>query len=181
MTSEASDGATARKRRIRAAHRSSATRLLGQVDETISTSDLPRLKQLKQALNGKIEVYSKLDNELIKLVEDQLEAEVEQADLIREKINYAVITINDAITALIATPRNVRENLSPSPSLEAGDEEDGPPVIRPIGASPTSTTPHITTPSIPTSDPTMDLHPPATESPHPLIHRMTLPTTWPGR
>ena len=140
MTSEESNGATARKRRIRATHRGSVTRLLGQIDETISASDLPRLKQLKQALNGKIEVLSKLDDELIELVEeDQLEAEVEQADLIREKINYAFITIDDAITALMATPRSVRENLSPSPSLEAGDEkENGPPAIPPIGASPTS-------------------------------------------
>ena len=34
----------------------------------------------------------------------------------------------------------------------------------------------ITTPSIPLSHPTMDLHPPATESSRPLIPRMTLPT-----
>ena len=57
-----------------------------------------RLKQLKQSLTNKLTVLATLDDELIGLVEDDdLEAEVEQADETREKIDLAILTIEDAL------------------------------------------------------------------------------------
>ena len=88
---------------MRAAHRGSVTRQPGQVDKTLEsadTHDVRRLKQLKQSLVSKLDILSKTDDELIELVnEQQLDAEVEQADLIKENISIAVISIDDAVRA----------------------------------------------------------------------------------
>ena len=56
MASEEADEATARKKRFRAAHCSTVTRLLGQVDETHESADEQRLKQLKQLLIAKRDI-----------------------------------------------------------------------------------------------------------------------------
>ena len=132
MASEEAGEAIQHKKRVRAAHRGSVTRLLGQVDEMLASTDVCRLKQLKQSLIDKLSVLSKLDDELIELVEeDQLEAEVEQADLIKEKVEFAVISIEDVIGDLVAPPPVTKCNgrargvagLSRSP--ESSEEEDG--------------------------------------------------------
>ena len=87
-----------KKKRVRGAHRSSVTRLIGQVDEAIDSKDVRRMRQLKQSLTDKSNVLAKLDDELIELVgEEELETEVEQADLIREKICFAVVSIEDVV------------------------------------------------------------------------------------
>ena len=76
----------ARKRKVRAAHRGSVTRIVGQVYEGLEsgeTLNLPRLRQQRSQLSGKLDVLSKLDDELIEMVaEDELGTEVEQADII---------------------------------------------------------------------------------------------------
>ena len=47
-------------------------------------------------MNGKLDVLSKLDDELIELIdEEHLDAEVEQADLMKENISLAVISIEE--------------------------------------------------------------------------------------
>jgi len=61
----------ARKKRVRAAHRGSVTRIIGQVEEAIASADTCRLKQLRQSLSDKSSVLSKLDDELIELVEEE--------------------------------------------------------------------------------------------------------------
>ena len=78
---------TAQKRRVRAAHWGSVTRLIGQFDEALGSADARRLKKLKQSFTGKLSILSRLDNELIELVEEeQLETEMEQAHLIEERL-----------------------------------------------------------------------------------------------
>ena len=95
-----------RKKRVRGAHRASVTRLISQLEEAMESDDARRLKQLKQSLTDKTSVLAKLDDELIGLVEEeQLEAEVEQADLIRERIGLAIISIEDALEGLVAKTR----------------------------------------------------------------------------
>lgn len=48
-------------------------------------ADINRLKQVRQSLITKMEILSWIDEEILALVdEDQVEAEVEQADLQRE-------------------------------------------------------------------------------------------------
>ena len=91
----------ARKRKVRAVHRGSVTRIVGQVYESLESGEalnLPRLRQQKSQLSGKLDVLSKLDDELIKMVaEDELDAEVEQADVIKEKIGLCIMDIDQAL------------------------------------------------------------------------------------
>ena len=90
-----------RKKKVRAAHRGSVTRILTQVYESLdSTEELnsTRLRQQKQSLSGKLDVLSKLDEELIELVpEEELDNEVDQADKIRERIQLAIIDMDQAL------------------------------------------------------------------------------------
>ena len=89
-----------RKKKVRAGHRGSVTRILTQVYELLdSTEELNsmRLRQWKQPLSGKLDVLSKLDKELIELVPEELDNEVDQADKIREKIQLAIIDIDQAL------------------------------------------------------------------------------------
>ena len=60
---------TARKRRVIAAHCRSVTRLIGQLDKALGSTDTCRLKQLKQSLTEKLSIPSRLDNELSEIVE----------------------------------------------------------------------------------------------------------------
>ena len=90
-----------RKKRVRAAHRGSVTRIVDQVYEVLQADDsfnIPRLKQQRMTLSGKLDVLSKLDDELIESIdEEELDEEVEQADKVREKIILAMIDIDHAL------------------------------------------------------------------------------------
>ena len=90
----------ARKRKVRAAHRGSVTRIVGQVYESLECEEalnLPKLRQQKLLLAEKLNVLSKLDDELIEMVgEDELDSEVEQADVIKEKIRVCIMDIEQA-------------------------------------------------------------------------------------
>ena len=90
-----------RKRKVRAAHRGSVTRIISQVYESLESGEalnLPRLRQQKLQLSGKLDVLSKLDDELIEMVaEDELDVEVEQADVIKEKIGLCIMDIDQAL------------------------------------------------------------------------------------
>lgn len=99
---EGTDGAAiSRKKKVRAAHRGSATRIMGQTYENLGSGEGPnlsRLRQQKVSLTEKLELLSKLDDELIEVVtEEELEAEVEQADIVREKIRVCVNDIDQAL------------------------------------------------------------------------------------
>jgi hypothetical protein len=77
------------------------TRIVCQVYESLESGEalnLPRLRKQKSQLSGKLDVLSKLDDELIKMVaEDELDAEVEQADIIKEKIGLCNMDIDQAL------------------------------------------------------------------------------------
>lgn len=93
----------ARKRKVRAAHRGSVTRIIGQVAENLESPDGPNLSRLRQhkiSLSEKMEVLSKLDNELIEIVEEEeLDNEVEQADMIRERMRLCIMDIDRTLQA----------------------------------------------------------------------------------
>lgn len=83
---------------VRQAHCASATRFINQVNGAVQSNDAHQLRQLKQSLSDKLTVLTKLDNETIELVEvSEPEAEVEQADEVREKIGSAILTTEDAL------------------------------------------------------------------------------------
>ena len=90
----------AKRINVRRAH--SATRFTGQIEDAVESGDVRRLKQLKQSLTNKLTVLTKLDDKVLELTEDDdLDAEVKQADDVREKIDLAVLTIEDVLQAHI--------------------------------------------------------------------------------
>ena len=94
-------GGLSRKKKVRAAHRASITHMIDQVQEMLSSEEglnAAKLKQRKQALQAKTELLNKLDEEIVEMVpEDGLDEEVEQADLVRERIELAIIELNGAL------------------------------------------------------------------------------------
>ena len=114
----ASDRGLTRKRRVRAAHCGSVTRLTTQIDKALISGNVRRLRQLKQSLTDKPRVLSKLDDELMELVSDEhLEEEVEAADLVKERIDLALISLDDALEPLTVPPPQT--STSPSGLSEA--------------------------------------------------------------
>ncbi len=85
-----------KKKRLRAGHKASATRMLHQVDGllTAPTPDKSRLRTLNLSLQEKLETLKVLDGEVLDLVEEEsLADEIEQADLFKEGIYAAMINI----------------------------------------------------------------------------------------
>ena len=90
-----------RKKKMRAAHRASATRMIAQAQELLDAeggADPPKLKHKRQALAAKAELLSKLDEEIVEAThEDELEEEVETADTVRERIELTMIKLDSAL------------------------------------------------------------------------------------
>lgn len=107
-----------KKKRIRGGHRASVTKMLSQVDEILDSLKLGfddasalKLVQQKSALAGKIEVLSRLDEEIVELIEneDDLEQEIIGADTTREKIDITILSIDSALESLkCERPRELR-------------------------------------------------------------------------
>ena len=122
----------ARKRRVRGGHRGSVTRLLNNLRSALHMADVPKLKQMMGTLREKMDILAKLDGEILELVNSEdLEEEIEQADVIREDISFAVISIEETLSGK-ATPthkprRTTRrhEEDSPSTSSESSVEGEG--------------------------------------------------------
>ena len=87
----------------RATHHGPVTRLTGQLEDVLKSGDARRMKQLRQSLTNKLHVHvlSKLHDKLIDLApNEQLEEEVQQADLVKEWINLAIISLEDKLESL---------------------------------------------------------------------------------
>ena len=83
--------ALARIKKVRAGNRSSAARLMHQLDEIEAGPTLNRLMQCKVSLNEKLDKLRDLDEKILTLVEDDdIENEIEQADQFKERIQQAV-------------------------------------------------------------------------------------------
>ena len=76
--------ALAKKKRIRAGHKASATKLLHQIDGAASapSPDTAKLRSLKMSLTEKLETLKQLDGEIVELIDDEtsLASKIEQAD-----------------------------------------------------------------------------------------------------
>ena len=114
------------------------TRILNRLRDTLDTAEATKLKQMKQSLVEKGNLLTKLDGEIIEEVEeDYLESEIEQADMIKEDISFAIISIEEALKAKEAPPpvsgrchRRPRTETTPSTSSESGEGERHSPVAR---------------------------------------------------
>ena len=77
-----------RQKKIWAGYRSSATRLMNQLEEASAATGGPaleRLLQWKLSLNDKLQKLKSLDNEILALVnDDAIDDEIEQADVFSE-------------------------------------------------------------------------------------------------
>ena len=100
--------ALVRKKKVRAGHRSSATRIMNQLEVDRATEDGPtldRLQQYKLTLKEKLETLNTLDQEILALVEDSaIEDEIEQADVFKERLQHSTITAERLITSKTVTP-----------------------------------------------------------------------------
>lgn len=98
-TTSTTEATITRKKRIRAGHRASATRTMGQFDAAVGASpiDPDQLSLLKLTLTEKLETLKKFDSEIIELTpEGDLESEIQQSDEYRERIYAALTRVNKA-------------------------------------------------------------------------------------
>ena len=89
-----------RKKKIRAGHRATVTRTLGDIATTLDsdTPDWDRIASLKLTLNEKLDTMNKLDSEIIELTaEDGLESEIQQSDEYKAKIYDALTSVNKVL------------------------------------------------------------------------------------
>ena len=111
----------ARRKRIRAGHKASATRILGQVASTLEGTppDTDRLSLLKLTLSEKLDVLKGLDAEIIEMTpEDGLEDEIGQSDEYKERLYDALTRINKAIGPAPSTMAPSMETRSAEPTLD---------------------------------------------------------------
>ena len=92
--------ALARLKKKRGANRGSVTRITTHVGEELEAEggpDYAKLQQYKASLTEKLKILAALDDEILDLVEeDELDNEVEQADILRERIGLCIIGIDQA-------------------------------------------------------------------------------------
>lgn len=125
MTSEE----LARKKKVRAAHRTSATRLLGQADALIATTPVnaDELTLLQTNLSAKLTTLETLNKEIVELVpEDQLEEEIGRADEYSEKMQRTLLLISKALRPTPPTDKS-RDLPPPGPVDPSPGGPDIPP------------------------------------------------------
>ena len=94
----------ARKKKLRAGHRASTTRILGQVEPPIAAEplDVSKINQLKRSLEDKLQSLSDLDQGILELTsEDLIETEIVQADEIRERLYAALMKLELCLSPTI--------------------------------------------------------------------------------
>ena len=89
-----------RKKRVRAGHKASATRMMTSANDLITAEggpDVAKLSRVGMSLKEKLKDIKTLDGEVLELVKDEdLEAEITQADEFKEEIYAMLIRIEDA-------------------------------------------------------------------------------------
>lgn len=96
MTSEE----LARKKKVRAAHQTSATRLMGQAETLIGTTPInhDELALVQTNLSAKLTTLDTLNSEIVELTPgDQLEDEIGRADEYSEKIQRTLLQVRKAL------------------------------------------------------------------------------------
>ena len=103
-----------RRKRIRAGQKASATRIMAQAQETIDApqTNCSALKRFLSVLHEKRDIILKMDAEILNDVgsEEEIVREIEEADVYRERIEMAVIAIEQAISETErASPLHIRQ------------------------------------------------------------------------
>ena len=104
--------AIAKKVKIRAAHRGSATKLLNRLKDRLSDEENPVdefwLKESIQSMRLKIESLKTLDDQIIDLiasgtaegVEERIEKEIENSDGVRAELNEIVMRMEEMMSSV---------------------------------------------------------------------------------
>ena len=156
----------ARKKRLRAGHRASTTRILGQVQPSIADDplDVPKITQLKRSLEDKLVSLSGLDERILELTpEDAIETEIVQADEIKERIYVALSELDHCLSPK-AIPGRAPPLVDPSPEHPPVDPPPvDPPPVHPPEHPPVDPPPVDPPPVHPPEHPPVDpppVHPP---------------------
>ena len=174
-----------RKKKVRAGHRASVTRMIDAAGELLSLegrAEPAKLRQRREALAAKAEVLRKLDEEMVEEIhEDDLEGEIESADAFRERIELAIIELDGALKATTDAATDKRRVTSlPKPTeTRAADDpssrEASPRIVTSPSTDPPrdSTSPHRHEPEDPLHMRSVDGDSPGTRShtaEHMLVH-----------
>ena len=139
-----------RKKRVRGGHRASATRVISQADEAIRSGlepgvsgfNMAALKQYKLTLQEKLEILTRLDEEILQAVEEEeVEEEIGHADVFKEKVRMAVFNIDTVIPHTHTPALHHEGSATPSPTAEhepATTDSHPPGGLARRSASPTS-------------------------------------------
>ena len=103
------------KRRIRAGHRSSATKLLNRVKENLGEGnaavDKQWIKQSIQTMREKVDTLKGLDHQMIELiggleegVEALIEKEIEDSGEVRKELNQIVLRMEEVLSKTDSPP-----------------------------------------------------------------------------
>ena len=96
-----------RKIKERGGHRSTVTRSLSEVEYAIETKNANKLKRLKNTLSDKAALLAVMDREILEVIsEDKLEGEIEQSDITRERIEDALMDINEALENMLTRKKS---------------------------------------------------------------------------
>ena len=141
-----------RTRKVRGGHRGSVKRIISTVNDILECSDpsgiaaqTAKLNQQKVSLQDKLKTLESLDEEILNLViEEEIEEEIEQADIFKESVLLVIIQIERALatTQFISTPVHVNEA---APLISGGtpcQQSDAPPV------TPTAGSPRVKLPKL---------------------------------
>ena len=118
-----------KKKRIRAGHRGSATRILSRIDVALGNAmpESDQLSQLRLSLSKKLETLKLLDSEIIELTEDDdLVDEIDQADGYKENVYHAITRI-DKVLRTTPPAAAVPEPLATAEPLAATTRRTPPP------------------------------------------------------
>ena len=139
------EDALGRQRKVRGAHRASATRLMGQA-ETLKTAtpvDLDEVVLIQTSLSSKLKTLGELDAALIELTpEEQLEEEIGRADEYSENIRRTLLQLDKILspkTTPVETTRKPESHRS-TPSPRATETGGGEGSVTPSGSRVSETT-----------------------------------------
>ncbi len=99
-----------RKRKIRAGHKASATRILRHIDEMLAPEvevDFSKLMRLKLSLQEKLDTIKKLDEEILELTDDEKVEEIQLADGYKEEVYSRMVRVEEKCASMSTPPAPV--------------------------------------------------------------------------
>ena len=117
-----------RKKKVRAGHRASLTRILGEICKSVSATprDNFKISQLKRSLEETLQTLTKCDEEILPLVlEGDIEEEIVRADEIKERL-YNTLSLLESSSLTASSPTNASPvAIEPSIATDSPDVDPG--------------------------------------------------------